>query len=67
MPPYSGPSRHCRVKNHKLRSRASSKKRVLAIYHRDARDYISAITLLIPLLEHDQADEPLEAGYFPIY
>lgn len=39
----------------------------LAIYHRDARNYSDAIALLLPLLEHDLADEPVHRELMRLY
>lgn len=39
----------------------------LAIYHRDAQGYTSAITLLLPLLEHDRADELVHRELMRLY
>jgi predicted ATPase/DNA-binding SARP family transcriptional activator len=39
----------------------------LASYHRDARDCARAIALLIPLLEHDRADEPIHRELMRLY
>lgn len=39
----------------------------LATYHRDAQNYSNAIALLIPLLEHDRADEPVHRELMRLY
>jgi predicted ATPase len=39
----------------------------LTIYHRGARDYVSAIALLMPLLEQDRADEPVHRELMRLY
>lgn len=39
----------------------------LMIYHRDARNYSGAIALLLPLLEHDLADEPVHRELMRLY
>lgn len=39
----------------------------LATYHREARDYVQAITLLTPLLSYDPADEPIHRELMRLY
>jgi predicted ATPase len=39
----------------------------LAIHYQETRDYTSAIALLIPLLEHDRADEPVHRELMRLY